>query len=166
MLAGASLGADEPGRAEGYRRQIMARRTTTLSTRLSEHDAPVFICGGRYDGIAPIANQEALLREIPGARMELFEGGHAFLSEDPRAFERVIAFLKGARLHVGPGEGARGHGDLTPRTTARHGHRWTDHCPVILRTAKQAEGSHGVTSRDPSRGVYPERSEGPPLSSG
>ena len=45
--------------------------------------------------IAPVANQEALKRQIPGSRMELFEGGHGFLNEDPRAYERVIAFLKG-----------------------------------------------------------------------
>ena len=94
-LAGAKLGADEPGRAEGYRRQIAARSHHDTYDRLSNIDAPVFICGGRYDGIAPAANQEALKRQIPGARLELFEGGHAFLNEDTRAYERVIAFLKG-----------------------------------------------------------------------
>ena len=94
-LAGATLGADEPGRAEGYRRQLLARRDHDTFDRLSSLRMPVFICGGRYDGVAPIANQEALLREIPGAQMELFEGGHAFLQEDPRAFERIIAFLQG-----------------------------------------------------------------------
>lgn len=95
-LAGLQIGADEPGRAEGYRRQIMARSQHDTWDRLPRIDAPVFVCGGRYDGIAPVANQEALTRQIPGARMELFEGGHAFLNEDPKAYERVIAFLKGA----------------------------------------------------------------------
>jgi len=94
-LAGLRVGADEPGRADGYRRQITARSQHDTYDRLPSIDAPVFICGGRYDGIAPIANQEALLRRIPGARMELFEGGHGFLNEDPLAYERVIAFLKG-----------------------------------------------------------------------
>ena len=55
----------------------------------------MFLCGGRYDGIAPISNQLNLERQIPNTRLELFEGGHAFLNEDPRAYERVIAFLKG-----------------------------------------------------------------------
>ena len=36
-----------------------------------------------------------LERQLPNARLELFEGGHAFLNEDPRAYERVIAFLNG-----------------------------------------------------------------------
>jgi 3-oxoadipate enol-lactonase len=94
-LAGLTVGADEPGHWEGYRRQILARKGHDTYDRLPEITASVFICGGGYDGIAPIANQEALLRQIPDACLELFEGGHAFLNEDPRAYERVIAFLKG-----------------------------------------------------------------------
>jgi len=94
-LAGMTLGADEPDRAEGYRRQVLARKDHDTFDRLGQIRSRVFICGGRYDGIAPVANQEALLREIPGARMELFEGGHAFLGEDPRAFGRIVAFLEG-----------------------------------------------------------------------
>ncbi|MCC7370128.1 MAG: alpha/beta hydrolase [Chloroflexi bacterium] len=94
-LAGASVGADEPGRADGYRRQLMARKGLDTFERLAGVTAKTFICGGKYDGIAPISNQEALLRQLPNARLELFEGGHAFLQEDARAFERVIAFLKG-----------------------------------------------------------------------
>jgi 3-oxoadipate enol-lactonase len=94
-LAGALVGADEPGRLEGYGRQIMARSRLDTWDRLPRIVAPVFVCGGRYDGIAPVANQLNLLRQIPNARLELFEGGHAFLNEDPRAYGRVIAFLKG-----------------------------------------------------------------------
>jgi 3-oxoadipate enol-lactonase len=94
-LAGSAVGADEPGRAEGYQRQLLARKDHDTFERLPQITAPVFICGGKYDGIAPIANQEALLRQIPNAMLELFEGGHAFLNEDPRAYERVIAFLRG-----------------------------------------------------------------------
>lgn len=94
-LAGAMLGADEPGRVEGYRRQLMARKGLDTFDRLPSVTARTFICGGRYDGIAPIVNQEALLRQVPNAQLELFEGGHGFLNEDPRAFERVIAFLNG-----------------------------------------------------------------------
>lgn len=94
-LAAGQIGANEPGRADGARRQLLARKDHDTYDRLPSLTMPVFVCGGRYDGIAPIANQEALRDRIPGARMELFEGGHAFLQEDPRAYERVIAFLKG-----------------------------------------------------------------------
>jgi 3-oxoadipate enol-lactonase len=95
ILAGALVGADEPGRAEGYRRQLLARKGLDTYDRLPRIVAPVFVCGGRYDGIAPVKNQLALERQIPNTRLELFEGGHGFLNEDPRAYERVIAFLKG-----------------------------------------------------------------------
>lgn len=54
---------------------------------------PVLICGGRYDGVAPVANQEALHRQIATSRMALFEGGHLFFTQDPRAFEDIIVFL-------------------------------------------------------------------------
>jgi 3-oxoadipate enol-lactonase len=94
-LAGFNVGGDEPGRAAGYQRQILARKGHHTYDRLPRISAPVFICGGKYDGIAPIANQEALLSQIPNARLELFEGGHAFLNEDPRAYDRVVAFLQG-----------------------------------------------------------------------
>jgi len=89
------VGADEPGRETGARRQISARKKHDTYDRLPDLRMPVFICGGRYDGIAPVANLEALHKQIPQARLELFEGGHLFLLQDPGAFERIIAFLEG-----------------------------------------------------------------------
>ena len=56
---------------------------------------PVFIRGGKYDGLAPRDNLEALERQIPNARLEFFEGGHLFLREDRKAVEWAIAFLQG-----------------------------------------------------------------------
>lgn len=94
-LAGALVGADEAGRQEGYRRQLLAREGLDTFDRLPRIEAPVLVCGGRYDGIAPVANQLRLHGQIRGSRLELFEGGHAFLNEDPRAYERVMAFLRG-----------------------------------------------------------------------
>jgi len=51
------------------------------------------VCGGRYDGIAPVANQQALVEQIPDASLELFEGGHMFLIQDKRANPKIIDFL-------------------------------------------------------------------------
>jgi 3-oxoadipate enol-lactonase len=34
-------------------------------------------------------------KQIPEARLEMFEGGHLFYVQDPRAFDRLTAFLKG-----------------------------------------------------------------------
>ncbi len=89
------FGADEPGRRAGARRQIEVRRGHDTHDRLCNLRMPVFICGGRYDGIALASNLEAIHRQIPQARLELFEGGHLFLLQDPDAFVRVSAFLHG-----------------------------------------------------------------------
>jgi 3-oxoadipate enol-lactonase len=89
------VGADEPDRELGARRQLEARIGHDTYDRLPKLHLPVYICGGRYDGIAPPANLEALHKQIPGAQLEFFEGGHLFLVQDPRAFRRVAAFLRG-----------------------------------------------------------------------
>ena len=95
MVAQYKVGADEPGREIGARRQLEARIGHDTYERLPNIHMPVFVCGGRYDGIAPAANLEAIHKQVPQARIEFFEGGHLFLLQDPRAFERIIAFLNG-----------------------------------------------------------------------
>lgn len=95
-LAGLKVGANEPGISVGARRQLEARQAHDTFDRLPSLRMPVFICGGRYDGIAPVDNQHAMQRQIPSAQLELFEGGHLFLIQDRRAFERISAFLRGA----------------------------------------------------------------------
>ena len=93
--AGLRVGADEPGRRIGAHRQLEARAHHDTYERLPTLQMPVYICGGRYDGIATPAGMEALLRQIPGGRLELFEGGHLFFAQDPRAVSRIGAFLRG-----------------------------------------------------------------------
>ena len=51
------------------------------------------MCGGRFDGIAPPANSEFLARAIPGARLEMFDGGHGFFLQDAAAIPAIVAFL-------------------------------------------------------------------------
>src|SRR5215510_250284 len=94
-LAGLKVGENEPGRAVGARRQIEARKHHNTYDRLPTLRTPVFICDGRYDGIAKVNNQHEMQRQIPNAQLELFEGGHLFFIQDSRAFERIIAFLRG-----------------------------------------------------------------------
>jgi len=94
-LADLQIGSDEPGRQIGARRQLEARVHHDTYERLPTLRMPVFICGGRYDGIAVPANLEAMQKQISGARLELFEGGHRFYIQDPRAFDRIGAFLRG-----------------------------------------------------------------------
>jgi 3-oxoadipate enol-lactonase len=96
ILSGLRVGADEPGRRTGARRQLEARAGHDTYERLPALRMPVYICGGRYDGIATPAGFEAMQKQIPGARLEFFEGGHLFFAQDPRAVEQIGAFLRGA----------------------------------------------------------------------
>jgi 3-oxoadipate enol-lactonase len=91
--AGLEIGAHEPGRQIGKKRQLEARVNHDTYDRLPSLNLPVLICGGLYDGIAPPPNLQALQKQIKGSRLELFEGGHFFFFQDPRAFERIKAFL-------------------------------------------------------------------------
>ncbi len=93
-LKGLRVGSDEQGRQAGLYRQLEARSHHDTYDRLVNLHMPVYICGGRYDSIAPPANLEAMKKQIPGAHMELFNGGHLFFIQDPRAFERIAAFLR------------------------------------------------------------------------
>jgi 3-oxoadipate enol-lactonase len=95
VLAGLRVGADEPGRKIGFLRQLEARSHHDTYERLPALKMPVYLCGGRYDGIAKPENLIAMQKQIPGARLELFEGGHLFYIQDPRAFDRMVAFLRG-----------------------------------------------------------------------
>lgn len=96
--------SDGPDAEIGERRQLEARRGHDCYDRLPTLRMPVYVCGGKYDGVASVENQEALASQIPHARMELFEGGHLFLLEDHRASPQIVEFLKGdAPTEVGKG---------------------------------------------------------------
>jgi 3-oxoadipate enol-lactonase len=51
------------------------------------------VAAGRYDGIAPPANAEAIAARVPDADLRLYEGGHAFFAQDGRALPEVLDFL-------------------------------------------------------------------------
>ena len=93
-MARLSVGAGEPGRRTGAFRQLEARREHDVHDRLHRIKAPTLIAAGRHDGIAPPEIQRNLAEAIPGAELELFDGGHMFFLQNPRAFPRIIAFLK------------------------------------------------------------------------
>ncbi len=76
-----------------HRRLLAARSRLDTIERLPRIASPTLIAGGRHDGIAPLRNQELLHERIPGSRLELFEGGHGFMREDPRALEVIADWL-------------------------------------------------------------------------
>jgi 3-oxoadipate enol-lactonase len=77
----------------GARLQLEARRHHDTHGRLGAIECPVLVCAGRYDKIAPPSNAAALASAIPDARLELFEGGHRFTQQDPRAPEVIVSIL-------------------------------------------------------------------------
>lgn len=87
--------ADEPGRAMGAHRQLMARKDHDTWDRLPDIACPVLIAAGRYDGIALPETQERMAARIPGAELKWFEGGHLFMIQDRTAVPAMVAFLKG-----------------------------------------------------------------------
>lgn len=89
----AKFAADEPNHAEGARRQLEARAGHDTYERLPQLTMPVYVCGGKYDGVAKPENLEAITNQLPNARMDLFEGGHGFLAQDSAAYQAVIEFL-------------------------------------------------------------------------
>jgi pimeloyl-ACP methyl ester carboxylesterase len=80
----------------GAAEQMEARRHHDVWDRLPTITCPTLVASGRYDGIAPLANGEAIASRIPGAELRVYEGGHAFFAQDPTAFPEVLAFLAGA----------------------------------------------------------------------
>lgn len=87
--------AQPPGdeAATGARRQLEARKGHDTWDRLDRIQAPTLVAAGRYDGIAPVANSEALAGRIPRASLQIFEGGHLFLLQDRSAWTAIIGFL-------------------------------------------------------------------------
>lgn len=97
MIAeGFQLGGRDGGPGDGPLRQLEARSHHDTSARLGQIRCPTLVCGGRYDGIAPPANSVFLATAIPGARLELFDGGHIFFMQDPAAMPAMLGFCRNA----------------------------------------------------------------------
>jgi 3-oxoadipate enol-lactonase len=85
--------ASTPPLSEGALLQLEARAHHDTYERLGQITCPTLVAGGKYDLIAPPANAELLAARIPDAKLELFEGGHGFLRQDPRSLDVVAEFL-------------------------------------------------------------------------
>ena len=79
----------------GELEQLGARRQHDAWDRLARITAPTFIGAGRYDGIAPLANSEAIAARIPDSELHVYEGGHGFFAQDATAFPEILDFLAG-----------------------------------------------------------------------
>ena len=86
--------ADEPGHAMGAARQIEARKGHDTWDRLDHIRCPVMIAAGLYDRVALPETQQKMAERIPGAQLQMFNGGHLFNIQDPKALPAITAFLE------------------------------------------------------------------------
>ena len=77
----------------GEREQLLARRDHDVMDRLPQITCPTLVASGRYDGIAPLANSEAIAGRIPNSELRVYQGGHVFFAQDPRAIPEMLDFL-------------------------------------------------------------------------
>ena len=90
---------------EGERLQLQARIGHDTADRLGNITCPVFVLAGRFDGIAPVDNSREIVSRIPGAVMDVYEGGHLFTAQDRRAMTDIRAFVVTGET---PGTATRG----------------------------------------------------------
>jgi 3-oxoadipate enol-lactonase len=93
MLAAQQQAPKSKEQQAGIAAQLEARSHHDVCARLDRISCPTFVASGRYDGIAPQKNGEAIAARVPEAELHLYEGGHAFMAQDPAAFPEIIAFL-------------------------------------------------------------------------
>ena len=96
MFAARSQVAKSEERLRGEREQLLARRGHDVTDRLPSVTCPTLVAAGRYDGIAPVANAEAIVGRIPDSELRVYEGGHLFFVQDERALPEMVDFLDGA----------------------------------------------------------------------
>jgi 3-oxoadipate enol-lactonase len=92
----ATMMATRPRPDEGNLAQLAARSSHDTFDRLSSISTSVLVSAGRFDGIAPLPNSEAIAAQIPGARLEVYDGGHGFLYQAPQSVADIEAFLGAA----------------------------------------------------------------------
>ena len=84
----------DPERNRGQLDQLQARRSHDVWDRLPSITCPTLVACGRFDGIAPPPNSAAIASRKAGAELHTYQGGHAFLAQDPSSITGVISFLK------------------------------------------------------------------------
>ncbi len=78
-------------RLAAFLAQIHGPRKFELTARLSEIQVPTLVLCGRYDTQCPLRHSETLARQIPNARLVVFEeSGHYPYSEEPERFAAVF----------------------------------------------------------------------------
>ncbi|MSO60093.1 MAG: alpha/beta fold hydrolase [Ilumatobacteraceae bacterium] len=89
-----------PEQMRGEREQLLARSHHDVGARLGGVTASTFVAAGRFDGIAPLVNSEAIAALIPDATLHVYEGGHMFMAQDKMALPDIFNFLSQTSTEV------------------------------------------------------------------
>ena len=95
MMAARRSGTKSSDQLRGEELQLAARSRHDVCDRLQRITSPTLVACGRFDGIAPPENGEAIAARVESAELKLYDGGHAFFAQDPAALPDVIGFLAG-----------------------------------------------------------------------
>lgn len=95
ILAAGTPTTETEEQTAGRLAQLEARSHHDVLDRLHRVTSPTFVGSGRYDDIAPVRNGEAIVERIPNATLHVYEGGHAFILQDPSAWGDLTDFLNG-----------------------------------------------------------------------
>ncbi len=88
-----SHGKKSKEQLRGESEQLHARANHDVCDRLHRITCPTLVASGRYDGIAPVANGEFIAAHVPHSELRIYEGGHAFFAQDPKALPEILDFL-------------------------------------------------------------------------
>jgi pimeloyl-ACP methyl ester carboxylesterase len=80
-----------------YLSQLQAAVSFNAESRLSDIKTPTLVLSGDADVIVPVQNSRNLAAAIPGAKLQIVEGGsHTFFIEQAHEFNQIIsAFIRG-----------------------------------------------------------------------
>ena len=93
LMAQRDSGAKTGEQLRGEAEQLGARAHHDVTGRLARITCPTFIGCGRYDGIAPPSNSEAIAARVAGSELRAYDGGHVFFVQDPAALPDAMEFL-------------------------------------------------------------------------
>ena len=86
--------AHEEGHARGTTGQLSARKAHDCWARLEHITCPVWLAGGRFDGIALPQSMQNMATRLPDATLKFYDGGHLFMVQDPDVYTDLADFFR------------------------------------------------------------------------
>lgn len=93
IVASESRTEPDAAQLDGLVRQLGARAGHDVVAHLGSIGQPTLVCAGRFDELAPLARSQFLVDQLADAMLRIFDGGHLFLLQDPKAFRAITDHL-------------------------------------------------------------------------